>query len=191
LTVGKHFWLREYNGNNFETPATSLEAGKGYIIAFPDDNEGETITFISGPLTGFTEDGLPTGDDRQLVANPTLHTMDLLNSDYHYLYVAGENKYFQVSALAEDVAKTLPPFEALITIPAATPPQLLPSYISVEAGGETGIGYRPSIDGNDPVLSVRHYTLQGVEVRRPIENAVYIAKKIHASGREEAVKVVY
>jgi hypothetical protein len=47
-----------------------------------------------------------------------------------------------------------------------------------------------TVGAGDPVIAVRYYNLQGMEVSRPASNEVYIVKKIHASQRVEAIKVI-
>ena len=49
----------------------------------------------------------------------------------------------------------------------------------------------PGIIVNDPVTSVKYYTLQGVEVLKPENTGIYIVKKVHASQRVETVKELY
>ncbi|KAA6302760.1 MAG: hypothetical protein EZS26_000930 [Candidatus Ordinivivax streblomastigis] len=46
------------------------------------------------------------------------------------------------------------------------------------------------IDGNDPVVAIRYYNLQGMEVRQPSQQGIYIVKKIHQSPKEEVTKIV-
>jgi len=53
--------------------------------------------------------------------------------------------------------------------------------------GTVGIQY-PSVDTDGQVVSMKFYTVQGIEVRQPSVTGVYIVKKIYASGKTQAVK---
>jgi hypothetical protein len=177
-----NFSLKELNNGQF-TAATTIDAGKGYIIRFSNVNEETTtVTFASEAISAFENGTLNVGDDYRLVANPTLNslTVNADGNDYYYFFDAGDNKY----KLIEE-ATVLNPFESLIILSAESGVQPV-AEIAIETT-QTGIA-----DGkNDPVLSVRYYNLQGLEVKTPLENKIYIVKKIHASQKEEIVKVVY
>ena len=47
---------------------------------------------------------------------------------------------------------------------------------------------QPSIDPSGQVVSMKFYTLQGIEVRKPAVTGVYIVKKVYSSGKTQAVK---
>ena len=61
------------------------------------------------------------------------------------------------------------------------------NFVNFIPTDQSGIKY-PSIDTAGQLLSVKIYTLQGVEVRQPAATGVYILKKIYASGKTQVVK---
>ena len=52
-------------------------------------------------------------------------------------------------------------------------------------------GVTPIKNDNDPVISVKYYNLQGIEVLQPLNNGIYLVKRIFASQRMETVKEIY
>jgi hypothetical protein len=45
-----------------------------------------------------------------------------------------------------------------------------------------------AVNGNDPVIAVKYYTLLGVEIQRPVNGAACLVKKIHASQKVTIAK---
>jgi len=54
----------------------------------------------------------------------------------------------------------------------------------------TGI-LNPSIDSNDTAISIKYYTLGGVQIKQPTGTGIYIMKKVFASGKTQATKILY
>jgi hypothetical protein len=81
--------------------------------------------------------------------------------------------------------KDVSPFEAVITVEESNP-SLLRSTISID--DYTGL---EATQIKDPVISTRYYTLQGVEIKKPVDKGVYIVKKIHESQKQETNKIIY
>ncbi|GHU68199.1 hypothetical protein FACS189413_04520 [Bacteroidia bacterium] len=48
-----------------------------------------------------------------------------------------------------------------------------------------------SVIETDPIISMRYYNLQGMEIAHPKNNDIYIVKKIHASQKEKTEKILY
>jgi hypothetical protein len=190
------YYLRAYNPAS-ATPFSdveTIEAGKGYIILFPDyfvdadGNGGNIITFTSEPqtLTG-GNNPLPVDDKLRLVPNPSFKNIELTppaDKVYYYLNKE-ENEYIK---LTTDPG-TLAPFEAAIT-GLSDQPETEALTIPIEEGPITGGGNRPAITSG-PVLSTRYYTLQGIEVAQPAKSGVYIAKHRYHSGKEKIEKIIY
>ncbi|KAA6301629.1 MAG: hypothetical protein EZS26_002235 [Candidatus Ordinivivax streblomastigis] len=181
---GGNFWLKKYTGATFDLAAVeNIEANKGYIFQFPSGFEGETITFISEPEQVLTEGTIADDASYQLLVNPTLRSYTLDPTAAHY-YTYANNAY---SLLTEE-GRSIAPFEAVITLKNTV---INPApRLTIEDGTPTIIGNIPTIV-NDPVEVTRYYTLQGAEIRKPIENGIYIVKKVYASQREETAKFIY
>jgi len=64
-------------------------------------------------------------------------------------------------------------------------------FISVDGTGGTAI-QNPAIDLNDnTVISTTYYTLEGVQVKQPTGTGIYIVKKLYASGKMQATKILF
>jgi hypothetical protein len=79
------------------------------------------------------------------------------------------------------------PFESFIWDASASSTS---SIISVD-GTVTELDKSIDIDSNDPLIAIRYYNLQGVEVQQPQENGIYLIKKIYASQKTETLKIFY
>jgi hypothetical protein len=189
------YYLKEYNPNlnpPFSDTHETIISKKGYIIRFPDffvdyeGNNGDIITFSSGPQTLSKGSNISVTGDYQLVVNLTLKNIELGAPDgnkYYYFLDPEENKY----NLLENAQKDLLPFEALITISTNNPENLVHT-IGADSN-LTGIG-RFGVD-NDSVIATHHYTLQGIEIKQPMKSEIYIVKKRYSSGKESVGKIIY
>ncbi|MDR0863932.1 MAG: leucine-rich repeat domain-containing protein [Candidatus Symbiothrix sp.] len=185
------YWLKEYTpgGTELFQYRSAIVANKGYIVQFPDWFDGTKISFISAStsVTLSNTGALPFASNHQLVANPRLSSLSLNSADdaakHHYTHHAGENKYNLLDGTYE-----LAPFEAAITLLEPNP-SLVPASITIEAN-TTGIKH-PAGVANDPVIATHYYTLQGTEVSKPVENGIYLVKKVHESKKAEVVKIIY
>jgi hypothetical protein len=193
LIAGDDFWLQSYDGGNdvFEDAAT-IEAGTGYVIAFPDallnylGNNGiaQEFTFVSAPnlaLSNKVEANLTIADGYHLIANPSVSALSLSTTNNYYLYDGIDN-----FSLLKAGSKTVQPFESFVT--AKTEEAL---RTSLGTGSTTGIESLITIASNDPVVKTRYYTLQGIETQQPAINEIYIVKKTHASRKIDITKVIY
>jgi hypothetical protein len=183
------YWLRTYDGDQFTATAEAIEAGKGYIIQFPEWQDGQVISFISEPSVtlypGATS--LTADENYSLLNNPALQSLPLSTDDSnnYYRYNPTDNRF----DLVEESEVSLNPFEAAIAIQKTSAPQNAPKQILIEDDFTTI--KKPATSGGDPVIETRHYTLQGVAVHQSAENGVYIVKNIRQSGREEITKIVH
>jgi hypothetical protein len=59
-------------------------------------------------------------------------------------------------------------------------------YVAVKTALPTAIQPAGQID--DPVVAVKYYNLQGMEISQPLEKGVYIVEKIHASQKISVTK---
>jgi hypothetical protein len=181
------YWLKTYNGSQFDENTEGISAGTGYIIQFPEYQDGKKISFISEPSVILTNgnSSLTAGENYSLVNNPSLQALTLSTSDnaLYYKYDPDDNRF----DLVEETT-SLNPFEAVITVQ-KTSVQGAPKQILIEDNFTTI--EKPAVSGNDPVIETRYYTLQGALVRQPAENGVYIVKNIRQSGWEEITKMVY
>ncbi|GHU71432.1 hypothetical protein FACS189413_13140 [Bacteroidia bacterium] len=195
--VGSHgdFWLKTVNSDaEGFTVATTLDAGKGYIIQFPDDFEDIPVTFTSDANITLSANSteLPAGDNAgyALIANPGLSGVTDRSEDFkgHYQYDF-TNQRFDVETGTE-ISVSLKPFEALLV--AHSDVSVLKSSVSSEdSDAVTGLNVA---DANDPVIETRYYNLQGVAVgalrATPLQPGIYIVKQIHESGKSEVSKII-
>jgi predicted outer membrane repeat protein len=191
------YWIKEYDYTSpfkYHTVA-GMEAGKGYIIQFPEwfEEEKDKIKFISGGQTLNNNTDIAIEENEyQFVANPKLKTIPLQSGGadnmHYYVFNKDDNKY---ELLEGNATAALLPFEATIAIkvPSGTSQSMLARSISIDTG-VTGIVIRPDVT-NDPVVATHYYTLQGVEVKRPVESGVYIVKRIFTSGEEKSEKIIH
>jgi len=63
-------------------------------------------------------------------------------------------------------------------------------FISIDGVSNTAI-QNPAIDSNDTVISATYYTLEGVQVKQPTGTGIYIVKKLYASGKTQATKILF
>jgi len=63
-------------------------------------------------------------------------------------------------------------------------------FISIDGVSNTAI-QNPAIDLNDTVISATYYTLEGVQVKQPTGTGIYIVKKLYASGKTQAIKILF
>ncbi|GHT76928.1 hypothetical protein FACS189463_2890 [Bacteroidia bacterium] len=187
--TGGDFWLESYGGNSFDF-VQSIEEGQGYIIQYPTELAGKKITFISGP--GVTLDNSVTSFDAtgtyQLLANPSTQaiTLNAPDGDKHYYIHNGTDRY----VLLESGTSIVNPFESVITVLQANPALLKSSISFDETNVPTGLEKQPVLRG-DQVISTRYFTIQGIEIQRPVENEIYIVKKQYASQLQETTKIIY
>jgi hypothetical protein len=193
------YWIKEYDYTSpfkYHT-VEGMEAGKGYIIQFPgwfnaEDGTNKIKFVSSGQTLSGSADIILDENEYQFVANPKLKTVQLQSepeaNTYYYAFNFGENRY---DLLEGNATAALLPFEATIAIkvPPGTSQSMLARSISIDTG-VTGIVIRPDVT-NDPVVATHYYTLQGVEVKRPVESGVYIVKRIYASGEEKSEKIIH
>jgi hypothetical protein len=109
-----------------------------------------------------------------LVSNLTLGT-----PDSYYLYTYNEDNNNVNFALGTGAIK---PFESFVTV----------SGVEGTLRSSLGTGAITSLKNmtatNDPVIETQYYNLQGVKILQPLNNAIYIVKKIHASNKVEITK---
>jgi hypothetical protein len=187
---GGHYWLQRYKGgigeNVFEE-AHTLTTGEGYIIQFPEYFNNTTIRFVSQPNQTLSNGSTLIYGDYQLLANPNVnhYTVSSNQNNHHYVYDETENKFL----LLQSGSKTLSPFEAVITV--SSPSYALYQTIGDGSGAGTITGIALPEVNSDPVVATHYYTLQGQEVLQPIENSVYIVKRIYKSQRTAVSKIIY
>jgi hypothetical protein len=173
------YTLQSYNGTtNLYEPAIAFEPNKGYLLTFTGAAEGE-ITFSStgNPVLKNTTAPAPAlAQAYTLVANPSVANVAAIDGATRY-YAYGTNGF---TLLEQTATLTLKPFEAVIAVKGVTD-----FYPEIGNGIRDGLS---AIDAIDPVILVKYYNLQGVEVRQPVEGNVYLLKKLHASQRIEVVK---
>ncbi|KAA6302301.1 MAG: hypothetical protein EZS26_001414 [Candidatus Ordinivivax streblomastigis] len=190
------FYLKSLkaDGSGFDF-ATSLEAGKGYIIQFPDDFEDVPVTFSSGTghtlLTSSSDFTPAVTADYSLVVNPSTVNVNTLNAvNAYYTYNASTNKFDRIDQgeTSYDLAATpLKPFEALIVASPSVEVSALRSIIG-EADNDGTTHLTPaSIDSK--VIATQYYTLQGIETAKPTERGVYFVKTTYASQRVATSKI--
>ena len=183
------YYLKEYkpqNGKSFqyvlpkEGDPILIKAGKGYIFQFPSWLNETEISFIGSGKTLTKVNTLSTMVN-QLVPNTNLNTSTfnlVVSENSHYKY----DDIDTYNLIEDEATTTLRPFEALLTIGGIS------SISSFSLGSDTDTRNIPA-SADDQVIETRYYTLQGVEIQQPIENGIYLVKKIYKSGKEEGVKM--
>jgi hypothetical protein len=194
-----NFFVKKYDGaTNVFLFTPSIAPNKGYIVEFIKADFGNAdeveVTFTSptGPsLTSATSQSNHTvaydGNDYTLVVNPYVSSItDGLSGAgayYQYNYSASEPRFDLVDETT--LSTPLRPFEAIVAVPAGN---------TIRRSIGTGLGNYTALDlveVNDPVITTKYYSLQGIEIKKPIENGLYIVKKIHASKKEDVSKIIY
>jgi hypothetical protein len=173
------YTLQSYNGttNEYE-PATTLEPAKAYLLTFTGAAEEEiTFTSTENPVLKNTTTPAPAlASGYTLLANPSVANVAAIDGATRY-YAYGTEGF---TLLESTATLTLKPFEAVIAVKDVTT-----LYPEIGNGLPDGLS---AIDAKDPVILVKYYNLQGVEVRQPVEGNIYLVRKLHASQRIEVVK---
>ncbi|MDR1681867.1 MAG: hypothetical protein LBS25_00545 [Candidatus Symbiothrix sp.] len=197
------YWLKAHTSPATFTEVTSvgaINAGQGYIIAFPSDFDGKTVVFTSTDdptlYSAKTDAGIGSTytADYNLVANPSVANISTLdNTKAYYQYVASNNNFDLLGSIASpetSISGDLKPFEAVIAVPLSSSVTLR-SSLAVDV--VTGIGF---LNDNDAVVATQYYNLQGVRVpvetlHAPLQSGnIYIVKEIHKSGKTSVSKSI-
>jgi hypothetical protein len=176
------FWVKTYDGNASFAYSSSIEEDESYIIQFPNAFDGAKVSFVSGENPNITGTYTPPSDGYVLVSNPSIENLELSAEDRCYIYNPETNAF---NLLENEETATIKPFGAFIV--AGTNVESPLKSISV-VNVTTGLN---SIQTGDPVIETSYYTLQGVLVAQPVENGIYILKKVHDSKRVSASKIIY
>ncbi|MDR0232817.1 MAG: hypothetical protein LBI82_11955 [Dysgonamonadaceae bacterium] len=191
------FWLKEITSKGtFVEPETSnfvLKAGKGYVLQFPSFFNGKTITFISTGnsvvLSNDIDKYITIDLGYTMVANSSVAEVDFEN-DYdltgqNFYLFNGDLAFKHYSELNVGEIK-LQPFESMIVFnaPVAGTP---PLSIGIETGPTGSIDVKAD---NGKIVDVRYYNLQGLEIKQPVENGIYIVKTTYESNAVETTKVI-
>ena len=197
-STGGHFWLKTINPDEtakFEYVQTIVK-DRGYIFQVPQAlvDVNEVVTFISGEnATLYNIEELDVNEMELeiekfgMIVNPSVAdiTLPCVEGENHtnHFYVFDEDKNFTHHHGRE---KTLKPFESLVVF---TNPngQSVPLSINIETG-PTGL-FKISAD-KGKIVDVRYYNLQGLEVKQPVENNIYIVKTTYESNAVETTKVI-
>ena len=180
--IPAHFWLNDYDGNEFNR-ATSIEEWGGYIFKLPSSyTTNKTIGFISG-AADLKEDELSFSPIYTLQANPTfapytVAVSELDANQYVYRLNGSGTEYL----LIEDEA-TIAPFESVITVETMGMAKKVIHIIDDLNGIDICLNH-------EVVVSVHYYTLQGVKVVKPERNQIYIVKSIYESGKTQVAKQI-
>jgi M6 family metalloprotease-like protein len=187
--VGGDFWLSTVNDEgNFVAVegVTTLTAGKGYAIQFPNAiaNFNKVVTFTSG--TGVTlsndEDIISSTSGYAMIASPSVAEISLSCPPNQHFYLFDGKLTFEHN---EPAARALNPFECLVVYTGASAPAKSLGIVS----GPTGL-ININVD-NGKIVDVRYYNLQGLEITQPVENSIYIVKTIYESNRVETTKTLF
>lgn len=181
------FWLKACpnDGGKFEYK-TSFVAGDGYVIQFSTYYEGMEIAFIStaNPVLSNDTPFESLTAAYLMKANPSVANRELIDGTGNlHFYLFDRTDAFLHSEGKTDILK---PFEALVVIEQAGTVGL--KTISIE-NGLTDLGKINT--GNDKIVEVRYYNLQGMKIAQPEENAFCIVKTIYESSKVEVSKKIY
>jgi hypothetical protein len=191
--------LRTYNGENnqfddYDNSATDAERYKivagGYVIQVLAHLAGKELTFVSVNTPVLTNSNAATlNSEYTLLANPAV-------TDINYVNGAGLHRYYDFGTGGEtgfglipgDIARGLQAFEAIVVKKGDDP-----SFLTIsEIDTQTKISLINEEDeANDPVIKTQYYTLQGIEVRQPFTDGIYIVKKVRTSQKIETVKQLF
>jgi outer membrane protein assembly factor BamB len=181
------FWVKDYDGNTFNDSQT-MEAGKGYIIQFPNDFNDAEVVFTSETgvsLKNITENDLDAAlalaesNHYYLVANPSANNLTLSTANKYYIYNGIDNFNLLASGTV-----TVKPFESFV-VANGVAQNSLRSSLSVD-----NVTALEPLHLNDPVVGTEYYNLQGQKVQYPVRNNLYIVKKTHSSGKTDTVKII-
>jgi hypothetical protein len=183
------YWLKSYDGNAFQY-ADTIRAHQGYIIQFPTVFDDVEVSFISEDqltLYNTTAPHSPLATGYSLSVNPSVHQISAIGgTDFYYKYeydnnntYVADNNHFGLLKGANASNIALKPFEAIITVTGVEQSQLR-STIGIDS--TTGVLPTGS-ESNDPVIALKYYTLQGVEIPQPVKGGIYLVKKIHLSKK--------
>jgi hypothetical protein len=189
--TGGDYWLKSCTTTTAAFAyTTTWTAGQGYAIQFPTALVGAEIVFVSEDSPVLTNSSTITaGSAYQLLAAPVLNTIDdvpafvgALPSNC-YLYLFDGDKGFK---LYESGSASIQPFESFVVINTGAGGALKSISIEDSEGQTTGVG-QVSVYGK--LISEKYYTLQGVEVLRPVRGGIYIVKRMYDSNQVETKKV--
>ncbi len=185
------FWLKNYNGSDFEY-AGEFEAGKGYAIQFPSVFNGKEITFISEPNPVLSNTNTPVpalASGYTLIANPSVaNAPSIVGAQHYYMYNYETNGKFNVLYESNNElpsGTSLKPFEAMITVKDVEAIDLRSVSVKEQETEIDGIDV-----ADDQVIETRYYNLQGIEIYEPATNGIYLVKKIYESKKVEIVKTL-
>jgi hypothetical protein len=185
------FWLKEYSfaDPSFIYTTEALQAGKGYIIQYPDYLDATAINFVSGAnptLNG--SNALPVTTNYQLLANPGLKNLTLTQGENNKYYYQLNSAGTAFEKAAASTVLTIAPFESIIAIQTDNP-SILRSAFYID--GVTGILVPREDATTDPVVATHYYTLDGKKIARPLADGIYIVRNQLQSGKVQATKVIY
>ncbi|GHV10426.1 hypothetical protein FACS1894162_4420 [Bacteroidia bacterium] len=190
-----NFFVKYYHGESNRFKFTDeIEAGKAYIIEFP---EGDQFTSGTVEVT-FTSEANPVlnsastthtaydADKYTLVINPNVANIDGWADATHY-YRYDYSDHFEETATISD----LKPFEAVVVYNGESGQAL---RVIGDGLGQTGI--TEPVLSFDPVVATQYYNLQGVQISvgalraTPLQPGVYIMKTVYQSGKSEVSKII-
>ncbi|MDR0231015.1 MAG: carbohydrate binding domain-containing protein [Dysgonamonadaceae bacterium] len=188
--VGGDFWLSAVNDEgNFVAveEVSTLDAGEGYAIQFPDvlTNKVVTFTSVSNPTLSNSKDIISSIEGYAMVASPSVANINagsLSCSANQHFYLFDGLLTFEHH---EEVPRSLKPFDCLAVYTGTGSPA---RTLGIESG-PTGLINAKADNGK--IMNVRYYNLQGLEITQPVENNIYIVKTIYESNKVETTKVLF
>lgn len=176
---------------------TATATGKlTYMTGGNDANDAYNDTMRANPAAQWFITPSASKEGYITIRNRATNTyLQILSSmvdtpvDVHVLYRKTENGYFGCSI--QDSDSTLKCLQLLGTAVSSTRyiDRLQMRWIFESAGTITGIN-QPTVDENDPIVSVRYLTLQGIQQRTTEKPGLYIQITRHRSGAIHSNKVI-
>jgi len=176
---------------------TATPAGKlTYLTGSNDANDTYNDTIRSNPASQWIVTPSATQEGYVTIRNRATNTyMQILSSmvetpvDVYVLYRKTENGSFGCSIQESD--STLKCLQMLGTAVSSTRyiDRLQMRWIFEPAAPITALK-QPTIDPNDPIVSVRYYTLQGIKQVAPEKPGLYIQVTTHQSGAIHSKKFI-
>ena len=182
LTAGTNFWLKSLNetGTGF-TDANTIAASSGYIIELPSGfGTNQTISYSSDAAVVLSNNELSFGENYALQANPTLAPLHVNLAGNRHIY---RLQYDEPVGYVLSDGETVEPFEAVLTVEKANPPQRISLNPDVVTSIDTNL--------NETAVVARHYyNLQGAKIAQPTKGSVYLVKEILESGAVNVSKSI-
>ncbi len=186
--VEREFYFKDFGDEN---STDRWVAGEGCVLQFPSVFNNKVVTFVSenNPVLKSATDFASIEETGRycLKANPSVSNISLTDgvSNIHYYPFNGTKTFLHV---AEGTFLLLKPFESLVLINVTDKTNIVLKSISMENVATDSPNVKIE---EDEIIDTHYYNLQGIEIKEPVDNGVYIEKKIYKFQKVKIKKVLY